>query len=73
MDFPIDGAASDAGILAELLSVTCDIVNDMDYVQPDGRRNRQMDRLHALIFTCEKLAKELTDTVDALPRPEVKA
>lgn len=69
----VEEAVSNAGIVASVVNVAAHLINDMNFVNPDGSRNLQLDQLHGIIFAADKLMKDFVDEIDALPRQKVTA
>lgn len=55
--------------LAELMQATYDIINEMEYVRPDGSRNDDLDRVAALQRIACRDIKRLRDAAEIFDGP----
>lgn len=68
-EFAIDGCTADAGTLRLVLAAAHRILWETHRELPGGERHHELDEAAALVEVALKLAENLVQSVDDLPRP----
>ncbi len=66
----LDTVQSDVHHLYELLDTTFDAMSEMSFVDKDGKPNREMHRVNALLWIARDLAERIASDIDGGVLPE---